>query len=156
MNAEILLVSWLFIDLKTHTHADMSGVSKGFFKLWLSVLLVRAFLPDSIFPPNSNKEILQPSSRPTGCCQKTNSHILSNYSGLCFIHYNASHVIKKKSFYSNFPQNSMKHKIHIYIVSQINYLDQDSSQLISSRSQVTLVSLCTKRTENTVTENIWA
>lgn len=145
-------MSWLFIDLKTHTciHTD---ISKGFFKLWLSVLLSWAVLPASIFPLNSNKDILQPSPRPTGCCQKTNGHILSNSSGLCFIHYTTTHIIKKNSFYSSFPQNSMKHKIHIYTVSQIDYLGQDSSWLTSARSQVTLVSLYTKIIENTGLEN---
>lgn len=131
----------------------MSDVSKGFFKLRLSLLLPWTVLPASIFPLNSNKDILQLSARPTGCCQKTNGHILSNSSRLCFIHCTTHHIIKKNYFYSSFPQNSMKPKISIYIVSQKNYLGQDSFWLTSTRSQVTLVSLYTKQIENTGIEN---
>lgn len=127
---------------------------KAFFRLWLSVFLALAVLAASFFPLSSNKNVLQP--RPTDCCQKTNGRILSNSSGLRFIHYTITHIIKKNSFYSSFPTNSMKHKIHIYIVSQMNYLGQDSSQLTSTRSHVTLVSLYIKRIENTGIENSWS
>lgn len=59
MNTEILVLSWLFIDVKTHTYAYMSDVSESIFRLRLAVLLAWAVLPTSIFPLNSNKDILQ-------------------------------------------------------------------------------------------------
>lgn len=59
MNTEILVLSWLFIDVKTHTHTYMPDVSEGIFRLRLSVLLAWAVLPTSIFPLNSNEDIMQ-------------------------------------------------------------------------------------------------
>lgn len=50
-------------------------------------------------------------------------------------------------------QNSLKHKAYIYIVSQINNLGQDSSQLTSTRKLVTLVSLYTKKIKTSAIEN---
>lgn len=149
MNVKILLVSWLFIDLQTYTHAYVSDVSKGFFKLWLSYWHEQSCLP-AFFPWTVIRASCSHHQGPQAATRKQMAIFWAIHQD--YVPFITLHLILliKIPFRA---QNSLKHKTYIYIVSQINYLGQDLSQLTSTRKPVTLVSLYSKRIKNTAIEN---